>query len=278
MKQKPISIAITTVPNDVFVFSGIISGKVQDLGTSIMYDDIHNLNNLAKNGEIDVIKISFSILGDVLDKYILLPIGSALTVEDGPLVVSKVPITEDCFPQKTLGIPGKTTTAYMLYKSFLPTFMNEVQLRFDSILPAIDRGEIDCGLLIHANRETLEGKGYYVVSDLTKKWMKIRGYSLPLGGLVARRDLGQEKIDALINTIKKSLDTAYSNREASENLCCDYFKCDRETVSKSLTSWVNADTINLSVAAEESIRQLLMLSEKADLQGKLVHRVTNEFP
>jgi 1,4-dihydroxy-6-naphthoate synthase len=171
-----------------------------------------------------------------------------------------------------LGIPGKTTTAYALCSIFLPTPKEAVSFSYNEIIPAVLSGEVDCGLLIHERRDSLEDKRLHLLADLTDSWCAKTKLPLPLGGLVARLDLGKERLNELVDILQKSFAYAQAHPEWIVDYCLKHSPIkDKAVVQGAISQWVNAETARLSSKGEQSIRVLLQLmGDKA--YRKIVYR------
>ena len=87
--MKPLSLAYSPCPNDTFIFTPWVEGRVQDAPAVVeRFEDIDTLNQIALRGEPDVVKVSFHALGHLRDRYCLLRSGGALGRGCGPLVVA----------------------------------------------------------------------------------------------------------------------------------------------------------------------------------------------
>ena len=108
-----------------------------------------------------------------------------------------------------IAIPGENTTAHLLFSLAYPNAKNKIFLRYDEIENFVleDKG---LGVIIHENRFTYAEKGLHKIIDLGDFWEKETNNHVPLGGIVASRNISteiQQKIDRLI---KASIEYAYS--------------------------------------------------------------------
>ena len=89
-----------------------------------------------------------------------------------------------------IAIPGRETTAFLLLSLAAPELGEQlVELRYDRILRAVETGEVDAGLIIHESRFTYREHGLRLVADLGDWWEAETGLPIPLGAILARRDL-----------------------------------------------------------------------------------------
>jgi len=247
--MKQLSLGFSPCPNDTFIFCGLATGKVPLAGWSLqsaLLEDVETLNEWAMQGRLDITKLSFHALGHVLDDYVLLNAGAALGRGCGPLLVAGRKVDPDVFANMTVAIPGKYTTAAMLLKLYAPAWKNIVMLRFDDIMPAIESGKVDCGVIIHESRFTYKSKGLELIADLGAWWEKISGHPIPLGGIVVRRSLGMDIIVKIDRAVKASILWAQQNTL----LCRPYIKeyaqeLDDSVINEHIGLYVNTFSENL---------------------------------
>ena len=213
---KPVTIGYSPCPNDTFIFYGLTHGKVDLLGTELaapVLEDVETLNGWAVERRLDVTKLSFHALGHVLDEYCVLSSGSALGRGCGPLLVARTPLDLDSLGRYKIAIPGRLTTAAILFRFFLPRCVDMVEMRFDTIMAAVRQGQVDAGVIIHESRFTYQQEGLICLQDLGQWWEQDTGYPIPLGCIAARRSLGRERIAAIDQAIRASIDWAFAHPE-----------------------------------------------------------------
>jgi len=221
--MKSLSIGFSPCPNDTFIFCGLVKGEIPLAGLNLqkeILEDVETLNEWAMQGRLDITKLSFHALGHVLDEYVLLNSGAALGRGCGPLLVAGPKGAPREFADLTVAVPGKYTTAAMLLKLYAPAWKNIIMMPFDEIMPAIEAGMVDCGVIIHESRFTYQARGLKLIADLGEWWEKISGYPIPLGGIVARRSLGRDIIEKIDRSIRASIVWGQKNAR----LCRPYIK------------------------------------------------------
>jgi 1,4-dihydroxy-6-naphthoate synthase len=222
----------------------LVNGKIPLTGWSLapaLLEDVETLNEWAMRSRLDITKLSFHALGHVLDDYVLLHSGAALGRGCGPLLVAGRKVDPAAFANMTVAIPGKYTTAAMLLKLYAPAWKKISILRFDEIMPAIESGKVDCGVIIHESRFTYKGRGLELVVDLGAWWEKMSGHPIPLGGIVARRSLGRDLIGEIDRAVRASILWAQDNTR----LCQPYIKeyaqeLDDEVIKEHIGLYVNS--------------------------------------
>lgn len=232
-------IAFSPCPNDTFVFHALVHGLIP--GTpefEVTYADIDRTNGWAAEGKGgDIMKISFAALPWVLDKYALLPCGGALGRGCGPLVLTKGNSEQLGDPASLSGrrvaVPSERSTAYLLFRLWaaqhVPGGVGEIiVMPFDQIMPAVQDGSIDAGLVIHEARFTYKNYGLQLMADLGNWWEEDTGLPIPLGAIIADRSLD---LASICSWIKQSVEYAWAHPEAS----ADYVLSHAQEMSPDVT-------------------------------------------
>lgn len=213
-----VRLGISTCPNDTFAFHGLLTGAVtcEGLDLQIELADVQKLNEMMSAREFDVAKVSFAAALRHADRWWVLPSGSALGFGVGPVVLAPPPhLAVD--PRHPILAPGPDTTATLLFQMFHPDQQPVEHRVFSEIIPALERGEARLGVCIHEGRFTYRERGLTLAEDLGATWEHETGSPLPLGGLVAHRDLPASAIDAVSDAIARSIDYAQENRSECES-------------------------------------------------------------
>jgi 1,4-dihydroxy-6-naphthoate synthase len=219
--SNALTLAYSPCPNDTFIFAAWTRGLLADAPpVEVALDDVEALNEAARAGRFALTKVSYGAIPYLLGEYRILRAGGALGRGCGPLVVSKpapdgsLPTLASFGPQARFAIPGTLTTAYLLLRLALPRPFEVVVMRFDRIVDAVANGEVDAGLIIHESRFTYGRSGLVSVADLGEWWERETGQPIPLGAILARRDLSAERAGEINATIQASLAYAYAHDAA----------------------------------------------------------------
>jgi 1,4-dihydroxy-6-naphthoate synthase len=185
-----VKIAFSPCPNDTFVFHAWVHGLLEGAPSlDVTYADIDVTNTAAERGEFDVVKVSYAALPWLLDRYALLPSGGALGRGCGPLVLTRGDVSS--LDGRTVAVPSERSTAYLLFRLWAegqrPNRIDIVP--FTSIMPGVRDGRYDAGLVIHEARFTYPSYGLHSLVDLGAWWESDTGLPIPLGAILARRDL-----------------------------------------------------------------------------------------
>ncbi len=206
-------------PNDTFAFYGLLHGTIDTEGESFdaSFHDIESLNTMILSQSGDIIKGSIAVLKEAQSRgYSLLESGAALGRGNGPIVVRSPLMSEqNNAPTQTttkiVALPGKYTTAALLFKRYFPDYEPRYCI-FNEIAGAVNRGESDLGVLIHEGRFTYMESDLEYVCDLGEKWECETGLPLPLGGIYCRATLDTTKFSRLI---RRSIEWAFAHRDST---------------------------------------------------------------
>ncbi|GAB4409029.1 MAG: 1,4-dihydroxy-6-naphthoate synthase [Bacteroidia bacterium] len=214
-----IRLGFSTCPNDTFMFDAMVHGRIDTRSHTfeVHLADISQLNAWALAGALDMVKISYHTYGLIRDSYHLLDAGSALGYGCGPLLVARQPLTPAQLASGDLrvAIPGRNTTANLLLDFFVPSLQNKVEMIFHDIMPAVQRGDVDAGLIIHESRFTYPDYGLVMVQDLGTYWEQQTGLPIPLGAIVASKSLPQPVVEELDAIMHDSVVFAFAHPEES---------------------------------------------------------------
>jgi 1,4-dihydroxy-6-naphthoate synthase len=258
-----ISLGYSPCPNDTFIFHALATGltSVEDVRFTIRLEDVETLNRLALQGEIDVTKVSYGAVPLLLDRYALLRSGGALGRGCGPLLVARRPLETEELHQARIAVPGRMTTANLLLRLFEPELPPGREMVYSDIMPAVERGEVDAGLIIHESRFTYPDHGLVKVVDLGEWWERETGTPIPLGGIVARRSLGEALIHRIEAGIRASVEHALRHPAASAAYVTAHAQeMDPAVMQQHIDLYVNDFSVDVGAEGERAIEELLRRS------------------
>lgn len=306
-----LTLAHSPDPDDAFMWWPI-TGKVTPEGTVVsppvletgrfsyraLPADIEVLNRrAAEAGDLDITAISFRNYCEIKDRYALTACGSSFGLGYGPKLVCKAERAGDVKSfaegKGRIAIPGKRTTAFLLFglivqeaagKEALHAEHTFVEMPFDAIIPAIARGEVDAGLVIHEGQVLYEQAGLRMVVDVGAWWQKGTGLPTPLGANAVRRDLetryGKGTLEEVAGTLSRSILHAMSNRRESLEYTMPFALANAtrsgkasgepptlERVDKYVAMYVNEWTLDMRDAGLVAVRELLKRGFAAGLCG-----------
>src|SRR5471030_566140 len=278
-----LTLGFSPCPNDTFIFDALIHHKIDTEGLEfdVFYDDVETLNQKAFRGELDITKLSYHAFAYIVDKYALLDAGSALGFGVGPMLICKgdPKVLESRIKSQEssvrIGIPGKYTTANFLLGLAFPQATNKVELVFSDIENAVLDGRIDVELIIHENRFTYQDKGLKKIIDLGDYWEKQTGLAIPLGGIVANRNLPLD-IKHKINRVgRRSVEFAFANPKSGLEFIRQHAQeMSEEVMYKHIELYVNKYSVDLG---EEGRKAINLLFDTALEKGVIPEIKNNIF-
>ncbi len=208
------SLGISTCPNDTFMFHAILERRIdlRGLEVDVSLMDVQELNSRASAGDLDFSKVSCFAAVKLEDRYELLPAGAAVGFGVGPLLLRR-PGAPALDGNSRVLCPGALTTAGLLYRHFFPQAAKASNSVFSEIMPALKRGEADYGVVIHEGRFTFEQEGLELQADLGELWERAFRAPLPLGCIVASREVPAEVRGVFSDCVKRSVLYALDNRQ-----------------------------------------------------------------
>ncbi|MBY8884921.1 1,4-dihydroxy-6-naphthoate synthase [Streptomyces sp. PTM05] len=259
---EPLRIAYSPCPNDTFVFHAWAHGLVPGApALDVTFADIDVTNGMAERGELDVLKVSYAVLPWVLRDYALLPCGGALGHGCGPLVLTREPGAD--LSGRTVAVPSERSTAYLLFRLWaateVPGGVGRVEvLPFHEIMPAVRDGRVDAGLVIHEARFTYADYGLHKLADMGEHWERTTGLPIPLGAIVARRSLGEERLRELADAARASVRAAWDDPAASRDYVLAHAQeMDARVADQHIGLYVNEFTEDLGEKGYAAVRGLL---------------------
>jgi 1,4-dihydroxy-6-naphthoate synthase len=258
-----LTLGYSPCPNDTFIFDAMVHGKIDSEGLEfeVQHADVEELNRKAFNAELDITKLSYHAYAHLTADYVLLRSGSALGNNCGPLLVAARAIPKENLDDLKVAIPGKYTTANFLLSYAFPNAKNRVEKLFSDVEASVLENQVDLGVIIHENRFTYFERGLYKVMDLGEHWEKTTGLPIPLGGIVARRGFDKELLQKINRVLRRSLEYAFANPDASRDYVCAHAQeMSYEVMQQHIQLYVNQYSLDLGekgIAAVENMFKAL---------------------
>jgi 1,4-dihydroxy-6-naphthoate synthase len=260
-----ITIAHSPDSDDAFMFYGLATNKIRVPGYRFTHTltDIETLNRRAQDEAFyDVSAISFHAYPYIQQNYTLMGCGGSVGEGYGPMVVASRAMTPQELGKITIAIPGTLTTAYLALKIFNPE-LETVVVPFDQIIPAIQAGRVEAGLIIHEGQLIYGASGLQKVIDLGAWWSETTGLMLPLGGNAIRRSLGEETHKIVSKALRDSIRHALDHREQALEYAMQFARdLDTRLASRFVSMYVNERTMDYGADGREAIRKLLELGHE----------------
>jgi len=269
--MRTLSLGYSPCPNDTFIFYALVNRKIDT--KNVMFKevllDVETLNQMALRSELDVTKISYHAFGCLRDEYCLLRSGSAMGRNCGPLIVAKEYYPVGDLKGKRIAIPGRLTTANLLVQLFAFDFqlhpLSLLVMPFNKIMEAITKGDVDAGVIIHEGRFTYPLHGLKQVIDLGEWWEKETGLPIPLGGIIAKRNLGEELIRRVDSIIRKSVEYSLQQREEPKHYIKQHSQeLEEEVIEQHINLYVNEYSLDIGEEGLSAVRELF---RRAEMRG-----------
>lgn len=258
-----LTLGFSPCPNDTFIFDAMVHGRIDTEGLEFDYflADIEELNRKALASEVDIIKMSYHAYAYAAKNYLILDSGSALGHRNGPLLISKRIIKPSDLADKRIAIPGKYTTANLLFSIAWPDAVNKIEYLFSNIEDALLKDEVDAGLIIHETRFTYYKRGLNKIADMGEYWEKLTGLPIPLGAIVINRNIPEDIAQKVNRILRRSLEYTYRDPSASYDFVSGNAKeMDSTVMNNHIKLFVNEYTLNLGNKGKEAINELFRIA------------------
>lgn len=266
---RTLTLGYSPCPNDTFIFYALVHKRIKT--GNLRFDeellDIDTLNLRALKGGLDVTKVSFNAYRHLRQSYTLLSSGAALGHNCGPLIVAKKGMPAESLRGGRVAIPGRLTTAFLLLQLYDPFLAkNVVVMPFDRIMAAVRDGETEAGLIIHESRFTYPSYGLFEVMDLGRWWEDKTGLPIPLGCIIAKKELGSDIIEFVDRLVKESVKYAMGHREETKAYVKSHSREIGDSVIKRhIDLYVNNYSIDLGSDGMKAMEELFQRSADMDL-------------
>lgn len=252
------------------MFWALAAGKVDTGDRRYVHElaDIETLNRRALAGELEVTAVSLHAYAYLADRYVLLAHGASIGDRYGPRVVARAAPPADprgALTGRTVAVPGELTTAYLALRLYQPD-VRHVVVPFDQIEDYVAAGRADAGLLIHEGQLTFADRGLQLWVDLGEWWHAETGLPLPLGGNVARRDLGAPLLAAIARDLKASIEYGLAHRAAALAHAQSYSRrLEPAQTDRFVGMYVNDFTVDYGERGRRAVEELLARGHRAGL-------------
>jgi 1,4-dihydroxy-6-naphthoate synthase len=260
--------------DDAFMFHALRLGQVDTRGLAFEHRraDTAALNALAAAEEADVVAVSLGAYPALASRYLLLPHGASVGRGYGPVVVARAPASLASLRGRRIGIPGHTTTAWLVLRLMQPGLVPVVVpiAPFSRAFEALEAGEIDAALLIHEGRLLYEQRGYRKIAELGEWWRDETGLPLPLGVNVIRSALPPDVVATVSAVLAEAIRWALAHRQeviaaiAGEDRG-DQALAQAALLDRYLGMYANADTLAMAPDVRRAIDVLFARAREAGL-------------
>lgn len=258
-----LTLGFSPCPNDTYMFAALVNGWIDtgDISFTVLIEDVEQLNEWAGSSHLDITKMSFHRALSLEEDYALLSSGAALGFGCGPMLIARNELTEQEIIKGPIALPGKWTTAHLLFNLFYPDCERKEFMLFSKIEDAIFYGDVAAGVIIHENRFTYQDKGLVSITDLGKSWEEKTELPIPLGGIFANKKLPfqtKANIDALI---RQSILFANANPEKVMSYVRQYAQeMDEDVMRDHIHLYVNEYSVDMGDLGIRAIQELKKFS------------------
>lgn len=271
-----LTLGFSPCPNDTFIFDAMVHGRIDTEGLEFDYflADVEELNRKALESKVDITKVSYHAYSYIAGNYLILDSGSALGHRNGPLLISKRDIDSSELTDARIAIPGRYTTANLLFSIAWPDARNKQEYLFSDIPDVLLRGDADAGLIIHETRFTYTKKGLIKIADMGEFWEKLTGLPIPLGAIVINRDIPGEIALKVNRLIRKSLEYAYRDSFASYSFVAEHANdMDSTVMNNHIKLFVNEYTLDLGQRGKKAVNEMFRMASEKRVIPSLPERI-----
>lgn len=271
-----LTLGFSPCPNDTFIFDAMVHGRIDTEGLEFDYflADVEELNQKAFSGGVDVTKISFHAFAYAAENYLILDAGSALGYRNGPLLISKKKINTDNMTEARIAIPGKYTTANLLFSIAWPDAKNKTEYLFSDIERALLDEEVDAGLIIHETRFTYHRKGLKKLADMGEFWEKMTGLPIPLGTIVVKNNLPEDVMNKVNRIVRRSLEYAHRDSVASFDFVSKHAReMDSTVMNSHIKLFVNEFSVDMGSRGKKAVNELFRVACERKIIPALPDRI-----
>lgn len=271
--MTPLSLAYSSCPNDTFIFHAIAENRINtgEFVFDITMADVETLNMAAAKGRYDISKLSYAAYGNLRQDYALLRSGSALGRGCGPLIIARPGVGINSGEHPVIAVPGLGTTAFLLFSLYLaqnyPGIKPKVvPMPFEQIMPSVNQGSADVGVIIHEGRFVYEKLGFESLADLGQWWEEQTGLPIPLGCIAVRRDMDPavaRQVDSLIQESIRHARTTPSDSAAYIRTHAQ--ELDKEVIDQHIHLYVNDFSLDIGDEGEAAVSEFFRRAESNGL-------------
>ena len=265
--ERTLSVGHTPDMDDAFMFYAIASGAIPMDGLRFTHviADIETLNRRALQAELDLTAVSAASYPALSKDYWLLSVGSSVGQGYGPLVISAAPQSPQELAGRRIAVPGLQTTACLVLRLALPQCV-PVAMGFEQVPEAVQRGEVDAGLVIHEWQLTYRDAGLLPVLDLGLWWQQETRLPLPLGLNVVKKALGRPTARRAATLLRDSILYAFAHQDDALAYAMRYGRgTDAVRARQFIGMYVNEESLSLSRPCREALDVLYDRAHRAGL-------------
>ncbi len=271
-----LTLGFSPCPNDTFIFDALVNGRIDTEGLEFDYflADVEELNKRAFASEVDITKISCHAYAYAASDYLILDSGSALGFGNGPLLVSRNPLEPEKITDSLIAIPGRYTTANLLFSIAWPGATNKKEYLFSDIPDVILRGEADAGLIIHETRFAYQKMGLRKIADMGEFWEQLTGLPIPLGSIGINRRIPGEIALKFNRILLQSIRHARENPlESSDFVRANASEMESSVMMNHINLFVNDFSLALGDTGKKALTELFRIAGEKGIIPRVPERI-----
>jgi 1,4-dihydroxy-6-naphthoate synthase len=173
-----------------------------------------------------------------------------------------------------IAIPGRYTTANLLFSIFWPGATRKREYLFSDIPGAVLSGEADAGLIIHETRFTYRAMGLSLVADTGTMWEEMTGLPVPLGGIVVNRTLDPGVAAKVGRAIRRSIEYARTSPGESTDFIRRHARETEDEIAREhINLYVNDFSLSLGEEGRQAIQRLFAVAQEKGVIESLPERI-----
>ena len=266
--SRTLQITHSADPDDGYAWWAVATGRLGIGGSELRVEAmaIDEINRRCIEGRMDdVCAISSAAWPLMSHDYAILSAGSSVGRGYGPALAAVGSIPYGRLAASTVAIPGDLTTGALLLRLFFPGVRTRV-MPFREIAPAILRGEVDAGVLIHEELMNYRDRGLERLACLGQIWTEQTGLPIPVGLNVVKRELGCELMQRIADLTLASMVEAEAHREEATRWAMQYsIQCRTGIGEEFLHMFANEDTLCLARDCRLALNELFVRAHVAGL-------------
>jgi 1,4-dihydroxy-6-naphthoate synthase len=139
-------------------------------------------------------------------------------------------------------------------------------MRFEQVMTAVARGEVEAGVIIHEGRFTFGAHGLEQVVDLGERWESTTDLPLPLGLICARRSLPEGITDMLERGLRESIELAFREPHRSRTFVRQHAQeMDPDVCRQHIDLYVNDFSVDLGNEGVAAVDELFARGKSAGM-------------
>lgn len=254
-----LTIGFSPCPNDTYIFEAMVNKNVDTEGIDfeVYMEDVETLNEWSLQGKLDITKLSYGVFPLVAHQYQILNTGSALGQGVGPLLIAPPGWHDISVTDTTIAIPGKNTTAHLLFSNAYPLAQKKIFISYEKIEQFVTE-EKGLGVIIHENRFTYQEKGLVCLKDLGLHWESTTGKPIPLGGIMIKKEFDNDLKQTIDRILLRSLQYASHHPNPITPFIIQHAQeLSPDVMLQHIKLYVNDFSLHLGATGREAILTLL---------------------